>query len=114
MQLDPIEGEYKTPKSIHKHTTSQNVVCPNCSNTVVAKDINIEDKITKCSECSQIFSFQSLINTLVQAPASKKKPILGNQKDVDVFEYAGELSISVWDMYDWWALICFCIAGVPK
>lgn len=112
MQLDPIEGQYKSPKVGHKHTSSQKVVCPNCSNAVAAQDINIADKIAKCSACSQVFSFQNLINSLVQAPASDKKPNVGNQKDVDIYEYAGEMSISVRDMNDWWALIILFIGFV--
>ena len=107
MQLDPIEGEYKASKLGHKHSSSKQVVCPNCTNTVGAQDINIVDKIAKCESCSQVFSFQNLINSLVQSPSSGNKPTVGKQKDVEIFEYAGEMSISVRDRNDWWALITF-------
>ena len=109
MQLDPIEGEYKAPKAGHKHSSSKQVVCPNCANTVGAQDINIVDKIAKCGSCSQVFSFQNLINSLVQSPSSGNKPTVGKQKDIEIFEYAGEMSISLIDNTDWWALISFTI-----
>ena len=109
MQLDPIEGNYKVPKVSHKQASSQKVVCPNCSNAVSAQDINISDKIAKCGSCSQVFSFQNIINSLLQAPTGTKKPVVGNQKDVEIYEFAGEMSISVWDMHDWSGIISLII-----
>ena len=109
MQLDPIEGKYKSPKLGHKQSASQRVECPNCSHSVVAQNINITDKIAKCGSCSQVFSFQNLINSLIQTPSSGNKPIVGKQKNVEIFEYAGQLSISLIDNNDWWALISFTI-----
>ncbi len=113
MKLDPIEGAYKAPKQRQKQRHSQQIVCPNCSNTVTAQDINIGDKIAKCGSCSQIFSFQNVINNLVQGPASKKKPVVANQNDVDIYEYAGELSITILDLNDLWAMITFTISIIP-
>lgn len=109
MQLDPIEGNYKSPKVDYKRNPSQQVVCPHCANPVGAADINIADKIAKCGSCSQVFSFQNLINSLRQTPAAGDKPIVGKQKDVELFEYAGELSISLVDNSDWWAMISFLL-----
>ena len=118
MPLDPIEGEYKEPKLKLKDTTKdktyKKVVCPSCSNEVSAQDINIGDKIAKCGSCNNIFSFQHEIESLIHAPKSnsKSKPRVGNQKDVDIYEYAGELSIGFRDINDWWAFIAMTIGTI--
>jgi len=118
MPLDPIEGEYKEPQLRHKQAKSEKaskkVVCPNCSNEVTSSDINIEDKIAKCGSCNQVFSFQHVIDSLLPRPqsSSKSKPVVGNQKDIDIYNYAGELSISFRDINDWWALIAMFVGAI--
>ena len=117
MQLDPIEGEYKKPLGIDKQKNKDNthtkIVCPNCSTEVVSDNLNLAGKIAKCGSCNSVFSFQNELEKLLQAkePTTKnvdtqkaKKPRVGNQKDVDVYEYAGELSIDVIDYNDILAL----------
>jgi len=116
MQLDPFEGEYKEAETkLHRKmsdTKGSSVTCPNCSNKADAKDINIHDKIAKCGSCHQIFSFQHVLKALFSKPSTNQKPIVGNQVDIDVFEYKGELNISVVDFTDWLAIIAMSIGSI--
>lgn len=117
MKLDPIEGEYKKPLGEEKQKVKDNahtkIICPNCSTEVVSDNLNLAGKIAKCGSCNSIFSFQNELEKLLSTkePVTQnvdtqkaKKPRVGNQKDVDVYEYAGELSIDVIDYNDILAL----------
>jgi len=119
MKLDPIEGEYKDPlhKNKEKASTKEHtkIVCPNCSNKIKADNINLAGKLAKCGSCDSVFSVQNELDSLLNPkantkeqnliPSKKGKPIVGNQKDVDVYEYAGELSVDIIDYNDWTALL---------
>jgi len=119
MKLDPIEGEYKEPlhKNKEKASTKEytKIVCPNCSNSIKAENINLGDRLAKCGSCDIVFSVQNELNNLLNPapipetpkvkPNKKSKPVVGNQVDIDVYEYAGELSIDIVDYTDWIALI---------
>ena len=117
MQLDPIEGEYKKPQEKEnkksKDKAYTKITCPSCSEEVVSDNLNLGAKLAKCGSCNSVFSFQNeldkLLNALDTVPQNvdtqkAKKPKVGNQKDIDVYEYAGELSIDVIDYNDILAL----------
>ncbi len=116
MQLDPIE-EYKNPfereKLKHKDKPYTKIICPNCTTEVQSDNLNLAGKIAKCGSCNSIFSFQNELDELLSPQEvitqnvdtqKAKKPKVGNQKDIDIYEYAGELSIDVVDYNDILAL----------
>lgn len=116
MQLDPIEGEYKKlpGEEKQKNKPHTKIVCPNCSAEVVSDNLNLAEKIAKCGSCNSVFSFQNELEKLFKSEDSitqnvdtrkAKKPKVGNQKDIDIYEYAGELSIDVVDYNDILALL---------
>jgi Zn-finger nucleic acid-binding protein len=128
MQLDPIEGEFKNPygeeKKKPKHKVYTKIVCPNCSEEVQSDNLNLAGKIAKCGSCNSIFSFQNELEELLnpqdaitqQVDTHKaKKPKVGNQKDVDIYEYEGDLSIDVVDYNDILALSAsfVCLPMIP-
>jgi len=116
MELNPIEGEYKSlEKKHHNKSSSKNstkVVCPNCSHVTQSKDINIQDKIAKCSSCHEVFTFQNELQTLLNNSKKIGKPTLGKQKNIDVLHYKGELNISVINYTDWTAIISFLLSVI--
>ncbi len=111
MKLDPIEGEYKDPLPKNKNTKRRHskLICPNCSTRTKSANINLDKMIAKCDTCNFIFSFDKLADTLKSSTKSNPKPIVGNQKEIDIFEYEGELSISYINYLDYWTLIIFCL-----
>ncbi len=113
MELDPIEGKYKSPeKTSDRNKLSKNstkVVCPNCANVAQSQDINIQDKIAKCSSCHEVFNFQNALQSLLNNSKTINKAILGKQKGIDVLRYKGELNISMVNYTDWIAVISFLI-----
>jgi hypothetical protein len=114
MKLDPLEQEYKklnkTKKS--KTMTSSKVVCPNCHHPAQANDINIQDKLAKCSSCHEVFSFQHTLQSLLNQTQQIEKKKLGRQKDIDIFEFKGELSISIINFTDSLALITLILSVI--
>ncbi len=69
------------------------IECPSCSNTIPAKDMNINDKIAKCNECDSVFSFQEEITALVALPPAKQEVI--RPEGIDIFHYNDELDITM-------------------
>lgn len=125
MQLDPIEGEFKNlygeEKKKSKNKAYTKITCPNCSEEVQSDNLNLAGKIAKCGSCNSIFSFQNELEQLLnpqetitqQVDTQKaKKPKVGNQKDIDIYEYEGDLSIDVVDYNDILAL-CASFISLP-
>ena len=113
MELDPIDKKYKAmEKNTPKGEESKKISCPNCGHSASASDINIQDKIAKCVSCDEVFSFQNALQSLLDNSSlkEKRKPRLGKQMDVDIFEYKGELSISITNFTDWIAIIIFFVS----
>jgi len=115
MELDPLDKNYKYPEKEQLKSSvkgSKKVVCPNCGHPANASDINIQDKIAKCGSCHEVFSFQHALQALFDQPQKEENRILGRQKDIDVFEYKGELSASIINFTDLPALITLFLSMI--
>ena len=117
MPLEPKEGEYKDP--LHKKGDKKNInrstqiVCPNCGKRVEAENMELSDRLAKCGTCHSVFSFKNELDDLLKTqttsleiatPQKGIKPRVGNQKDVDIHEYKGQLSVDIIDYTDITAL----------
>ena len=69
------------------------ICCPKCNEAVAADDLNINDKIAKCSSCAVVFSFQDTIQHISSVPQKLKQEIL-RPEGIDLFYYKGELEVS--------------------
>ncbi len=125
MQLDPKEGEFKSLYGEKKNKSKEKrftiIVCPSCSGEIPSENLNLAGKIAKCGSCNSVFSFQNELEKLLNPPENftqqvdtqkAKKPKVGNQKDIDIYEYEGELSIDVVDYNDILAL-CASFISLP-
>ena len=74
-----------------KHT---GIHCTACGHEASAADMNIQDKIAKCSQCNVVFSFQEEISELVGTTKVAKEEVV-RPAGVEIFEFKDELEISI-------------------
>jgi len=67
--------------------------CPSCGGSILSNDININDKIAKCSSCHAVFPFHKEIEHLL-APDSAKQEII-RPEGIDIFRFRGSLELTV-------------------
>lgn len=97
MNRDPLE-QYKhverlelreetpTPKFIK-------VTCPSCDSEVPASDINIHDKIGKCTSCNVVFPMQTEFFAL--KVASKPKEEVRRPEGIEIFQHQSSMEIII-------------------
>ncbi len=64
--------------------------CPSCKCETPSSDININDKIAKCSSCNAVFSFQASVDDFKERKDPLKKPA-----GVDKIYFGKELELSM-------------------
>lgn len=74
------------------------VCCPSCNSPTAAADMNIHDKVAKCSQCNVLFPIQNEINSLRQHSESSGTPVektlVHRPVGIDIFRYKGELDFT--------------------
>lgn len=70
------------------------VNCPACDTPTPADNLNIQDKVAKCSNCDAIFPFQAMLdiftNTAATPPAIIMRP-----EGIDLFRFEKDLEINI-------------------
>lgn len=100
----------KTPEPLHKVKLPEltldlpknyiEVCCPSCNNPTAAADMNIHDKVAKCTQCNVLFPIHEEINNLGQHSgsgnntASTVKNLVHRPVGIDIFRYKGELDFT--------------------
>lgn len=69
------------------------ITCPSCSAGVSAEDINIHDKIAKCSSCSAIFPFEQEV--LALQTLTKTKEEVRRPEGIEVFQHQNNLELII-------------------
>ncbi|MEM9916797.1 MAG: hypothetical protein AAF990_01800 [Bacteroidota bacterium] len=100
MELDPSE-EYKQKLKLKKlpglkpskKSNFQLLNCPSCGHPTPAANININDKIAKCSACNAVFSFQEEIADIMSDKQAKEEVV--RPEGIDVYQYRNELEITL-------------------
>ncbi len=97
MNLDPLE-QYKHVERLALGKDSPapkfvKVTCPSCNSEVPASDINIHDKIGKCTSCNAIFPIQSEVTALNTIKIAKEP--VNRPEGIEVFPYQGNLEIII-------------------
>ncbi len=69
------------------------VRCPSCQNEIPATDINIHEKVAKCTSCNALFSVQSIMDDLTDEPSMRHEVI--RPEGIELFKFQDELEISV-------------------
>jgi len=100
--MSPL-ADYKQPYKedfldLNKPDLSQanNVIeisCPKCENTIAAGDLNIDDKLAKCTSCNVVFSFHKEISVLKNEHRKTRQRIL-RPEGIDMFHFNDELELS--------------------
>ena len=87
-QLKLKQLDLKKNKGFHT------ISCPACQTTIPATDLNINDKIAKCSACNVVFSFQETVNNLFRNPSKVKQEII-RPEGIDLFYFKEELDMTI-------------------
>jgi len=66
--------------------------CPSCSESIMAEDINIQDKICKCGHCHVVFSIEHSTDALKSNPIKEE---IQRPEGVDLIYFKDDLEISV-------------------
>lgn len=69
------------------------ICCPKCDNSIPAADLNINDKLAKCSSCNVVFAFEKEIATLKNEHRKTHQRIL-RPEGIDMFHFNDELELS--------------------
>ena len=73
--------------------TYKKICCPSCDHEVQADQININDKIAKCTNCNGVFSFEEELQA-IKSPKVAKQEVL-RPEGINIFEYQGELELTI-------------------
>jgi len=85
--------------------------CPSCRSKVEASDVNINDKIAKCSSCSVIFPFENKLqeftvqNTEVERPVGVEKMYFGEDLELGIKNPFNVLAIIIFSITPLFMLI---------
>lgn len=96
MKNEPLEQYKMELKEVELDTPSpfKKIGCPSCEADVPADNININDKIAKCSNCHVVFPFEAEISHLTQSQPKIKQEVL-RPEGIDMFYYKDELDITI-------------------
>ena len=77
MENKPLKSYHKPLEKLELNETKQStfirINCPSCDSPVNAADLNINDKIAKCSSCDSVFSFEQEIQQLLSLSPIKQE-----------------------------------------
>ncbi len=95
MDQEPIE-EYKLKLkdlSLEPKPEFKKIKCPSCDSVTPAANLNINDKIAKCSSCDVVFPFEKNISDLINSSRPKQK--VAKPEGVDIYENRDEFELSI-------------------
>lgn len=91
---EPIEQYKLDLKKLDKDSSDfKKINCPSCSSETPAADINIQDKIAKCSSCNVVFSIETKVSSLLAKPVLKQEVI--RPEGIDIFYFQDDLDITI-------------------
>lgn len=96
MELESEQPYKYKQKDIPQEAVPSEVVkiaCPTCHAHIKAGDINIDDKIAKCSSCDSVFFIHDQVSKLLLREDPKHEVI--RPEGIDLFEFRDALEISV-------------------
>ncbi len=70
----------------------RNICCPSCDNDVKANDLNIQDKIAKCSSCHVVFPFYEEINDFFNPKPTRE---IARPEGIEVYQFKNEMDIAI-------------------
>ncbi len=87
----------------------RNLKCPNCSETILASDINLNKGLAKCSYCNVIFNIGEDSSDDSSTP-QRKDEIFVIPKGIEILKLFGELNIEMsWRHSIHWFIILFTL-----
>jgi hypothetical protein len=93
-ELEKFKPDLKqVPLPLPAQTASTTIHCPSCGQQAQAEQININDKIAKCQQCHNVFSFQNEVSQLLKKENVKQEIL--RPEGIDVFRFKNELDISM-------------------
>ncbi len=91
---EPIEKYKLELKNIQEESSGfKKISCPSCHQETLAADINIQDKIAKCSTCNVVFSIEPKISNLLSKSTIKQEVI--RPEGIDIFYFQNDLDITI-------------------
>ena len=69
------------------------ICCPKCDSAIPADDLNIDDKIGKCTSCNIVFPFEKEIASLKNEHRKTSQRIL-RPEGIEMFHFNDELELS--------------------
>jgi len=91
-EIEKYRLELKTLKK-EKSSSFKKIECPSCAAAIKSADLNIQDKVAKCSSCDVVFSFEK---DLVELGRNEKPTQeLIRPEGIELFHFRDELEISI-------------------
>ncbi|MFK7981237.1 MAG: hypothetical protein AB8G86_14725 [Saprospiraceae bacterium] len=99
-------------KDLKKETTRvfKKLNCPACEAPIPADNMNIHDKIGKCSSCDALFPFQEEVLAFANQPTIKQEVI--RPEGIDIFHFQEELDITIQQPTAWFDGFMLIMAAV--
>lgn len=96
MENKPLESYHKPLEKLKLSGSQQSAIkisCPACDSPIKAADLNINDKIAKCSSCDSVFSFEQEVHQLLTLSPAKQE--VAKPTGVDLYHFHDDLEISL-------------------
>lgn len=107
MEHEPLE-QYKLKLKkleLEANPKFKKITCPSCESEVPAADLNINDKIGKCTNCNAVFPFDEEILALKNSRRVQQEII--RPEGIDIFKFKEELDITLPQSYSIWEGLIF-------
>ena len=87
------EAKVSLPNDDFFQVPVRQVRCPSCLSEIPVADINIQEKVAKCTSCNGLFSVKPIIEDLTEKPSMHQEVI--RPEGIEIFKFQDELDISV-------------------
>ena len=101
MEHQPLHKHQLKLKDLKKETKKvfKKLHCPACEAPIPADNMNLNDKIGKCSNCDALFPFHEEVLALTKQPIIKQEVI--RPEGIDIFHFQEELDITIQQPTAW-------------
>lgn len=83
--------------------------CPNCGTETPSSNLNLENKIGKCSNCNGVFSIENELGKL-QTYSQKVKQQILRPEGIELFEFQNQLEVCFEQSITWIEWVLYIIA----
>jgi len=75
------------------------IACPSCNDTVQADNLNLQNKVAKCSSCNVVFSIEKDLEKVKSKSVVKQKVL--RPEGIELFSFKDDLEITIQRTVSW-------------